>query len=999
MKKIAKINEKSKILDGLNSNQEKAVTFGPPAGGGPLLIIAGAGTGKTTVLTRRIAYLLDQGLAKPEEILALTFTVKATGEMEERVDQLMPLGYSEITISTFDAFAEKLLKQHAIDIGIPGDFKILDDTKAWIMMRQHIYDFNLDYYKPKGNPGKFIHGLLRHFEAAKREGVTPEQYLEYAQSLQLSFDSAEIKNKARKPKLRLKSETEVDPAEASRVMELVNAFYTYQKLLLDNSYLDFRDLINYTLKLFETRPKILKFYQEKFKYILVDEFQDTDLAQYELVRLLSHPQNNITVVGDDDQSIYKFRGASISNILKFKEDYPKASEITLVDNYRSVQNILDLSYGFIQRNNPYRLEARLKISKKLKSHNNQKGEIAVLHTKNVYEEAKAVADKILELQENENLSFNDFAVLARANDHAEAFLSELSRRNLPYIYVASRGLYRKPLIIDLLSYLKLLDNFHQNDYLFRVLGMKKFRFNHEDLVGITHTASRRSLSLYEVLKQLPTLTHVAEETHAKVAEFLSLLERHCKLANELNISELFVRIVRDLGVADQLAEDSLENVENRNLLEQFYRKVQDFSQDQGDKSLKSFLEEISLEQEAGDSGTLVASPDSGPEAIKVMTIHSAKGLEFSCVFVINMVEQRFPSRDRREQIELPEKLVKEILPEGDAHLMEERRLFYVAATRAKQFLFFTWADEYGGASLKKPSQFLIEAGLETARERIKPAGEVFFAQQPALNLKLNEHRFLLPEAFDFSQISTFKKCPLEYKYKYMYKLPLPGAAALSFGSTVHNALKKFLQNMIQINSVQQADLFGTKLDKIQIPKKEQLDKFYEDSWIDDWYDSKANKEEYRKSGYRYLENFYQKISEDPKLPKYLEQPFRLVLGKYKFKGRIDRADLNPDGSLDIIDYKTGQPRTKLEQVDRDQLLIYQWAAQQGFGEKVSNLTYWYLADLQNTLPFKGSTEDIEKLKSKLLETIEEIVRTIETNSFYEADLRHSHDCKFRHLER
>jgi DNA helicase-2/ATP-dependent DNA helicase PcrA len=353
-----KITEKSKTLEGLNQSQEKAVTHTT----GPLLIIAGAGTGKTTVLTRRIAYLLEQGLAKPDEILALTFTVKATGEMTDRVDQIMPLGYEEMTISTFDAFAEKILRQHALDIGLPGDFTILDDTKAWILMRNNIYNFDLDYYKPKGNPGKFIHALLRHFESAKREGVTPEKYLEYAQGLQMNLDNVDVKKKARKKKT---TDQAIDPAEVSRVNEVANAYHKYQKLLLDNSYLDFRDLINFTLKLFVDRPKILAYYQNKYKYILVDEFQDTDLSQYEMVKLLSAPQDNITVVGDDDQSIYKFRGASISNILKFKEDYLKASEVTLTDNYRSTQPILDLAYDFIQRNNPERLESRLKISKKL----------------------------------------------------------------------------------------------------------------------------------------------------------------------------------------------------------------------------------------------------------------------------------------------------------------------------------------------------------------------------------------------------------------------------------------------------------------------------------------------------------------------------------------------------------------------------------------------------------------------------------------------------------
>ncbi len=992
--KKEEVKEKSKTLEGLNETQEKAVTHKD----GPLLIIAGAGTGKTTVLTRRIAYLIEQELAKPEEILALTFTVKATGEMEERVDQIMPLGYQEITISTFDAFAEKILRQHALDVGLPGDFQILDDTKAWILMRNHIYDFDLDYYKPKGNPSKFIHALLKHFEAAKREDITPARYLEYAQGLQMNLDNVDVKKKAKKSRTSDVSLSEIDPAEVTRILEVANAYHKYQKLLLDNSYLDFRDLINYTLKLFAERPKILKFYQDKYKYILVDEFQDTDLAQYQLVKLLAQPQNNVTVVGDDDQSIYKFRGASISNILKFKEDYPKSSEVTLIDNYRSTQNILDLSYNFIQRNNPERLEPRLGISKKLQSHLKEKGEIAVLHARNMYDEARNVVDKIVQIQEQENLNLNEFAILVRANDHAESFLSELSRRNLPYIFVASRGLYRKSLIIDILAYLRLLDNFNQNEFLFRILHFKKFKIDHEDLISISHTAGRRAWSIYETLKNLVGNVNVKPETQTRVTELLSILDRHTRLSFELPMTELFVRIVKDLGIDEALAVDSVENVESRSLLEQFYRKIQDFTEDHKEKTLKNFLEEIALEQEAGDTGTLAANPDTGPEAVKVMTIHAAKGLEFSCVFVANMVEARFPSRDRKEQIELPKDLVKEILPEGDAHLMEERRLFYVAATRAKKYLFLSWADDYGGASLKKPSLFLVEAGLEQPREREKPSGEVFFTKQQSLGLKLPAYKYRLPDAFDFSQISTFKKCPLEYKFKYIYRLPMPGAAPLSFGSTIHNTLKKYLQNMIQINSLQQVDLFGQKLDKIQIPKKELLDKFYEESWIDDWYNNKAHKEEYRATGRRYLNNFFEKISVQPKLPKYLEQSFWLNLGKYKFKGRIDRADLNTDGTLSIIDYKTGQPRTKLEQVDRDQLLIYQWAAEDGLKEKVHELTYWYMEDLNNTLPFKGEPADIEKLKSKLLETIELIVQTIENNSFYAADLAHSHDCKFRHLE-
>ena len=967
----AQTKGKSRVLQGLNKQQEKAVTFGLPAGGGPLLIIAGAGTGKTTVLTRRIVWLIEQGLAKPEEILALTFTEKAATEMEERVDLLMPLGYSDISISTFHAFAQKILMQHALDIGLPGDFRVITETQAWILVRKHLYDFDLDYYKPIGNPNKFIHAMLRHFNKAKGEEITPEAYLQYAQNLKLDKDQVELE-------------------ENNRISEVANAYHKYQQLLLDNNFLDFGDLINYCLKLFRTRPKILDFYQKQYKYILVDEFQDTDLSQYQLVKLLAKPQDNITVVGDDDQSIYKFRGASISNILKFQEDYPKTQEVTLTENYRSTQAILDQSYNFIQQNNPERLEPKLKISKKLVSVNGkEKGEIKVLHEKTVYAEAAQTVDKIVELQKKYDLTWNDFAILARANDHTEPFISELAKRGIPYMFVANRGLYKKPFILDLLAYLKLLDNFHENENLFRVLNMQNFKIPDAELIAFSQASKKKSLSLFEVLKDV--------RSNSNIEGLIRLLERHTQLSRQIPVSELLVKILQDLGLTKSLVEDSVENVENRSLIEKFYRKTQSFEDESEDKTLKTFLNLIKLELEAGDQGELTQNVEMGPEAVKVMTVHSSKGLEFACVFVVNMVEQRFPSRDRKEQIELPAPLIKEILPEGDAHLMEERRLFYVAQTRAKRFLYLTWADDYGGVAHKKPSRFLVEIELEEKPLKPAPVGKVFF-EKKAEPIK-SKTKLTLPDTFSFSQISCFLHCPLEYKYKYIYHLPLPGEAQLSFGVTMHKTLEKYLQYMIQLNVKGQPDLFNqASSSKLQVPKKELLAKFYKESWVDDWFPDKINKEEYRKKGLKFLDNFYQKFSQDPKLPKFLEKSFKLKLGKYKFVGKIDRGDLNHDGSIDIIDYKTGQTREKLSPVDKKQLLIYQWAAEEEFKEKVKSLTYWYLGGLDSSQAFRGEPEEIETVKNDLLETIEKIIETVKEGSFIQADRQTSHECKFRHLE-
>jgi len=346
---------KTKYLADLNKEQLEAVTFGE----GPLLIVAGAGTGKTTVITKRVAYLIEAKKLSPNEILAVTFTDKAAEEMEERVDKLLPYGYLDLWISTFHSFCQRVLQEYGLDIGIPGDFKILDPTSAWLLIRRNLERFHLDYYRPRGNPTKFIHALIEHFARCKDQGIYPEDYLRYAQKIENDFQKGRNK--------------ELDDTEVRRIKEIAKAYETYQQILLENSALDFGDLINYTLLLFKKRPKILKKYQDQFKYILVDEFQDTNWAQYELVKLLAEPRKNITVSLDDDQSIYRWRGSSFNNLLRFKEDYPEAKEVILVKNYRSTQDILDLAYKFIQLNNPNRLEYQLSQEKELLKEAQKKG--------------------------------------------------------------------------------------------------------------------------------------------------------------------------------------------------------------------------------------------------------------------------------------------------------------------------------------------------------------------------------------------------------------------------------------------------------------------------------------------------------------------------------------------------------------------------------------------------------------------------------------------------
>jgi DNA helicase-2/ATP-dependent DNA helicase PcrA len=317
----------------------------------------------------RIANLIKTKKANPQEILALTFTEKAAQEMADRVEQIFPDNYSEFWISTFHAFCERVLKNHGLDIGLSTNFRLLDQVGSWLLIRQNLDKFDLDYYKPLGNPTKFIHALVNHFSRCKDEGITPEQYLKYSEDLQFNTNDAPVGSKAIKSKD--KSELACLQDERDRIKEVANAFHTYQRIMLENNCLDFADLINYCLILFQKRPLVLKKFRDQFKYILVDEFQDTNWAQYELAKQLAYPKNNITVCGDDDQSVYRWRGASFNNVLQFRKDFPNTKEVVLTENYRSCQDILDISHKFIQLNNPNRLEYQIneikEISRKAKS--------------------------------------------------------------------------------------------------------------------------------------------------------------------------------------------------------------------------------------------------------------------------------------------------------------------------------------------------------------------------------------------------------------------------------------------------------------------------------------------------------------------------------------------------------------------------------------------------------------------------------------------------------
>ncbi|MCK5044366.1 UvrD-helicase domain-containing protein [Candidatus Parcubacteria bacterium] len=968
-------------LNKLNKEQKEAVTFGS----GSILIVAGAGTGKTTAITNRIAYLVEQGKAKPEEILALTFTDKAAEEMEDRVINLLPIGFVDLWISTFHSFCERVLKEYALDIGLSPDFKLIDETQAWLLVRQNLAKFDLDYYRPLGNPTRFIRALLGHFSRCKDEGIYPEDYLNYSDDLKLNMDGIAVGSKAVKSKD--KKELAGIQQESDRIKEVADAYAIYQKLLLDNSALDFGDLINYCLKLFQKRPNILEKYQQKFKYVLVDEFQDTNWAQYELVKLLAVPQDNLTVSADDDQSIYAWRGSSLNNVLQFRKDYPQAKEIILVQNYRSPQNILDLSYSFIQLNNPNRLECQIsqefsaiakekgvdlsnfkKIDKKLIAAKEKIGFIENMHFKTLQQETRAVIEKIIQLmKKDKESSFKDFAILVRANNHAEAYCRELERTEIPYQFLASKGLYSKPIILDAISYLKLISDLHESSAVFRVLNFPFFKISYEDIAKISRFSSQKGCSIYETLQQLGLVSGISQESVNKINFFLSLIQKHALLAREKNISEVFIAFLKDSGYLEYLIKrEQQEGKKNFDLLNQFFDKIKKFEASQPDPTLNNFINQLDLEIESGEQGSLQFNIEEGPDTVKIMTIHGAKGLEFKYVFLVNLVAQRFPTRERKDPIEIPEKLVKEIISKGDVHLEEERRLFYVGMTRAKKGLFFVWADDYGGTRKKKPSRFLQECGLELSEPAESSTKD--WEAEPFPTPKLE--KYPIPSHFSYTQLAAFQNCPLQYKFAHILKIPRKGKASFSFGKTMHHTLEDF----IKASQSKQNDLFGNKQGS-DISHTDLLE-LYKKNWLDEWYEDKAQKEKYFQQGKRSLQLFFDDFKK--KQPKTLiienepalEQGFNLKINNDIFIGKIDRID-KIDNGVEIIDYKTGKAAEKLNAADREQLLIYQMAAQEVLGLEPKKLTYYYLTEGKK-LSFLGSKEETAKQKEKMMTKIEQI---------------------------
>ncbi len=918
----------------LNEEQRKALLHDE----GPAMVVAGAGTGKTAVITGRIARLITQGKALPGEILALTFTEKAAGEMEERVERSLPssYAYSDFRISTFHSFGERLLREHGLEIGLPAGFGLLEETGAWMLVRRNLDRFKLDHYRPAGNPAKFIAAMVSHFSRCKDEMISPEDYLRLAKR---------------------------GGPDAKRLKEIASAYRHYQDLLLEKGYLDFGDLIGYSAKLLKERPSILNQCRDRFKYLVVDEFQDTNRAQYEILRLISEPKKNIFVCFDGNQAIYRWRGASSGNVAEFERDHPEAKKVFLSKNYRSLQNILDLTHDFI--NFGSRID-----SDRLKAVRKGKGRIDHLHFRSMDRELTGIANEVSQLMKGGRCRPDEIAVLTRTNGDAEAITAACERVGIPCRFLSMKGLYRKSVVLDAISYFKLLDNYHESSAVYRILNLPFLGISPREIAKMTQHGYRKGTSIYSVLLDASSVPGLLKGTVKKVSRLTSMVEEHSLLAARKGVSEILISFLEDSKYLNHLNRTGdLEAIDHVN---QFFDRIKRFETSNPGARLRDFMEELTLEIDSGESGALDPGSDEDG-SVKVMTVHSAKGLEFKHVVIANMVDLKFPGIGRKDPIEIPKELSRTETSKDD-HLMEERRLFYVAMTRAKDGLVFTSAEDYGGSRKRKISRFLAELGFCE-----KPFSEL----QDLRSKKKIERKKSVPtppKHLSFTQLAAYSKCPLQYKYAHIMKIPVRSKPSLVFGRSMHDALflivKEEIERKVTVNEA--LDLFDSV-------------------WSNDWYESKTQRDEYHKSGKKAVREFIREFRNGPPsvarindIPA-LEHDFRFDLQGHVIKGKIDRIDKTGKG-FEIIDYKTGAARSTLDPEERDQLIIYQMAIESLFGMEVEKLTYHYLTEGKK-LSFKAD----KKGKERAVERVVTKARSIGEGLFDPDPGWHCRHCDFNEI--
>ncbi|MGD0451702.1 MAG: ATP-dependent DNA helicase [Candidatus Bathyarchaeia archaeon] len=942
----------------------------------PLLIIAGAGSGKTLTVASKIAYLIEQG-AKTENILALAFNQKAAEDLKNRVISMVG-NAEDLSISTFHSFCNQVIQDNILNTKLNANFKVITDTAQLVYLTKNINRFGIEHLEFNHEPYTLAEETAKFISRCKDESIAPEDIQKYIE---------------KQEKITLDEEALDDLNNLKDILKIYRAYEDYK---IKNNMLDFGDMLCTVYNLLKSKPLILKKYQEKFQFVIVDEFQDTDYIQLQIVHLIASKHGHITVVGDDDQSIYRFRGAYLTNISEFKKMFPNYVEKALEHNYRSTKKIVAVANRLIE-NSPER------TIKKLFTTNPDGEKVAVVETPSDSSQANYILETVKELLKKYPLQ--EIAILCRRRSTAEPIIKAFRKQAIRFNFVGETGFFQEPIIKDVTAYLKVISNpLENNAEIVRILNRNNYGIKQIEICKFNCYAEQNDLSLYEVFDHISEID-VDKFKFLQAKQTISDMIASKKRVRTLDLihSLLFEREFYKYEIA-------LQNNRNIQLLNQFYEFAEEFNSIYPDNDIEDFTDYLSFA-----SNFEIEEKNLEEQAVVISTIHGVKGMQYPVVIIPDLIERRLPTTYQKDKFAIPKELLKGIqsqFDEKELHIQEERRLFYVAITRAKEKLIISYAKRYGeNKTDSKPSRFLTEikyqqnenldfqqadsqelpaesttkenetqtrimkqviANLTTGKFSEAIQDVLLFAKSANKDLdikadligkieepdyskleKVVEEPITVPEdhVFSVSQFVGYKKCPRLYQYRHVMKIPEKPRYYFDFGSSLHSIAE-------QLTSMQKD---GKTIN--EVVAEELLAKF----WDPKGYKSKIDEKRDYNEAKAILKVFLEEQTQSKTEIVDIERWFETSIGDIRLRGRIDRIDKDGLGYT-VVDYKTSKKAPSLNELKKDmQLLVYALAVKEiypdGHPLKVGN---WFLRSNEKVF-FEPENQAIEAMQTEIAE--------------------------------
>jgi DNA helicase-2/ATP-dependent DNA helicase PcrA len=1011
------------VLDGLSRSQRAAVTHP----GGPLLVVAGAGTGKTRTLTRRFAWLVEEGLPA-DALLALTFSSHAAAEMRERLEDLLRTPYGELHVATFHSFCTRLLQDEALEAGVDPFLSPVTPADRLALLLDRLDDLTLRHHETRGNPAPLLASFVSRIDRLKDEMVSADDYRRYAERLAgaASGDAAR--------------------ARAERELEFARLYVDHDRLLVERGALDFGDLIARSFRLLHERPHVRERLARRFRHVLVDEYQDTNFAQGMLLRLLVEEHRNVTVVGDDDQAIYRFRGASQKNLIDFQREVPDAEVIRLERNYRSGRRILQAAHAVVAPS-PERIPKRLTGA--------SGGRVRFWRCLSERAQAQAVAAETEKLIAG-GVAPDEICVLLRSvKGEGSVLASALEERAVPFRICGAAAYFQRAEVRDVLAWLRALADPNDSGAVVRALSRPPVELRSVDVARLTQLARRRKLDMPSAVAAALEGPQLSEEGRDRARAFLRLYRSACSAFEDRRPDAFVLRLIERIGLRRQQVfathADTAERLRNIAKLSELATA---YMRREPQATARDFTRYLAAVAESGLREEEAVGTPSAP-AVQVMTMHAAKGLEFDHVFVLGLSAGRMPGPFRPRADGVPDELLKENLPAAGAregHEAEMRRLLHVAITRARKGLVLGWAEAAAPGATSRPSPFYEEtrAALEMEEEvfeeelfgpaeglhstfrimrdelldtvaqvggrlgemrldtyldvdqavsryleLIKVAalierakeGQTLDAALPAVNEILvqcatPEQREILEQSaldnwlrdtqrdparrptaaqngsepsldpfiprrgrglmLSASDIDTYRICPLKYKFARVFRIPQEPTIHQRFGIVLHQVLERFHSSG------------GGPLSALL--------NLFEASWRRSGFGDSDDERQFRERARDALARYWRQDRESAAKPVWFERSFAFRLGPHLLRGRVDRVDRRPDGSYELIDYKTGKAKTADELREDVQLSLYQMGARESWRLETSAQSYFYVLTGEK-VPVAHSDEELERVKT------------------------------------